>query len=81
MIHELGQNQYLVSGEISVIDSNTIEITELPVRTWTQVRFGVVRRPGVELWPPRLNPPAVCSLWLPCAGLQGVCAGAHAAGH
>ena len=39
MIHELGQNQYLVSGEVSVIDRNTIEITELPVRTWTQVRF------------------------------------------
>jgi len=36
-IHELGQNQYLVSGEVSVIDRNTIEITELPVRTWTQV--------------------------------------------
>lgn len=39
MIHELGQNQYLVSGEISVIDKNTVEITELPVRTWTQVHF------------------------------------------
>lgn len=37
MIHELGQNQYLVSGEVSVIDKNTIEVTELPVRTWTQV--------------------------------------------
>uniref|UniRef100_A0A3Q3W0Q3 Topo IIA-type catalytic domain-containing protein n=1 Tax=Mola mola TaxID=94237 RepID=A0A3Q3W0Q3_MOLML len=36
VIHELGQNQYLVSGEVSVIDRNTIEITELPVRTWTQ---------------------------------------------
>lgn len=39
VIHELGQNQYLVSGEISVIDRNTVEITELPVRTWTQVTF------------------------------------------
>lgn len=38
VIHELGQNQYLVSGEVSVIDKNTIEITELPVRTWTQVQ-------------------------------------------
>ncbi|XP_028316956.1 DNA topoisomerase 2-beta isoform X2 [Gouania willdenowi] len=36
VIHEVGQNQYLVSGEISVIDKNTIEITELPIRTWTQ---------------------------------------------
>lgn len=39
VIHELGQNQYLVSGEVSVIDRNTIEITELPVRTWTQVQL------------------------------------------
>lgn len=39
VIHELGQNQFLVSGEVSVIDKNTIEITELPVRTWTQVQF------------------------------------------
>lgn len=37
VIHEVGQNQYLVSGEVSIIDKNTIEITELPVRTWTQV--------------------------------------------
>lgn len=37
VIHEVGQNQYLVSGEVSVIDKNTIEIIELPVRTWTQV--------------------------------------------
>ncbi len=41
VIHELGQNQYLVSGEVSVIDRNTIEITELPVRTWTQVQFSL----------------------------------------
>jgi len=39
MIHELGQNQFLVSGEVMVIDRNTIEITELPVRTWTQVQL------------------------------------------
>lgn len=53
MIHELGQNQYLVSGEVSVIDKNTIEITELPVRTWTQVHFSF---PSLTLnwlsWPP-----------------------------
>lgn len=40
VIHELGQNQYLVSGEVSVLDKNTIEIIELPVRTWTQVTCG-----------------------------------------
>lgn len=30
-------NQYLNSGEISILDSTTIEISELPVKTWTQV--------------------------------------------
>lgn len=42
VIHELGQNQYLVSGEVSVLDKNTIEITELPVRTWTQVLYSLL---------------------------------------
>uniref|UniRef100_A0A4W3HJG9 DNA topoisomerase 2 n=1 Tax=Callorhinchus milii TaxID=7868 RepID=A0A4W3HJG9_CALMI len=35
-IHELGLNQYMINGEISVLDSTTVEISELPVRTWTQ---------------------------------------------
>lgn len=35
-IEELGENKYVCSGEVSVIDDVTIEITELPVRTWTQ---------------------------------------------
>ncbi|XP_034561189.1 DNA topoisomerase 2-beta isoform X2 [Notolabrus celidotus] len=47
-IHELGQNQYLVSGEVSVIDRNTIEITELPVRTWTQAYKESVLEPMVQ---------------------------------
>ena len=59
VIHELGQNQYLVSGEISVIDKNTVEITELPVRTWTQVTWaaflldqGLLPLPDRGLLPP-----------------------------
>ncbi|XP_044152545.1 DNA topoisomerase 2-alpha [Bufo gargarizans] len=36
IIQELGPNQHIISGEISVLDSTTIEISELPVRTWTQ---------------------------------------------
>eukprot|EP00057_Strongylocentrotus_purpuratus_P006178 XP_011660652.1 PREDICTED: DNA topoisomerase 2-alpha [Strongylocentrotus purpuratus] len=36
-IEELEPNRFVVSGEISIIDNDTIEITELPVRTWTQV--------------------------------------------
>ncbi|XP_060074256.1 DNA topoisomerase 2-alpha-like isoform X2 [Ylistrum balloti] len=35
-IQELCPNRYLVSGEISIIDEQTVEITELPIRTWTQ---------------------------------------------
>ncbi|TRY99029.1 hypothetical protein DNTS_024575 [Danionella cerebrum] len=57
-IHELGQNQYLVSGEISVLDRNTIEITELPVRTWTQAYKESVLEPmlqGTDKNPPLIS--------------------------
>uniref|UniRef100_A0A8C1LDJ0 DNA topoisomerase 2 n=1 Tax=Cyprinus carpio TaxID=7962 RepID=A0A8C1LDJ0_CYPCA len=57
-IHELGQNQYLVSGEVSVLDKNTIEITELPVRTWTQAYKESVLEPmlqGTDKTPPLIN--------------------------
>lgn len=37
VIQELGPNQCIINGEISVLDTTTIEISELPVRTWTQV--------------------------------------------
>ncbi|XP_032298270.1 DNA topoisomerase 2-beta-like isoform X2 [Coturnix japonica] len=53
-IQELGQNQYVVSGEISVVDRNTVEITELPVRTWTQLYKEQVLEPmlnGTEKTP------------------------------
>lgn len=36
-IEELGKNQYVNNGEVAIIDSTTIEITELPVKAWTQV--------------------------------------------
>ncbi|XP_018431523.1 PREDICTED: DNA topoisomerase 2-alpha [Nanorana parkeri] len=36
MIQELGVNQFIINGEISVLDTTTLEISELPVRTWTQ---------------------------------------------
>ncbi|XP_007893690.1 DNA topoisomerase 2-beta isoform X2 [Callorhinchus milii] len=57
-IHEIGQNQYIVSGEILVLDRNTIEITELPVRTWTQVYKEQVLEPmlnGTEKTPVLIN--------------------------
>lgn len=58
IIHELGQNQYLVSGEVSVLDKNTIEITELPVRTWTQAYKESVLEPmlqGTDKTPPLIS--------------------------
>ncbi|XP_037651139.1 DNA topoisomerase 2-beta isoform X2 [Sebastes umbrosus] len=58
VIHELGQNQFLVSGEVSVIDRTTIEITELPVRTWTQAYKESVLEPmlqGTDKTPALIN--------------------------
>lgn len=35
-IEALDDNRFVVNGEVSVIDDQTIEITELPIRVWTQ---------------------------------------------
>ncbi|XP_076089430.1 DNA topoisomerase 2-alpha-like isoform X1 [Mytilus galloprovincialis] len=35
-IEEISEEKYLCSGEISIVDDQTVEITELPIRTWTQ---------------------------------------------
>ncbi|XP_070571021.1 DNA topoisomerase 2-alpha-like isoform X2 [Ptychodera flava] len=35
-IEEIEENRYICNGEVSIIDNNTIEITELPIRSWTQ---------------------------------------------
>ncbi|XP_078621216.1 DNA topoisomerase 2-alpha-like isoform X2 [Branchiostoma floridae x Branchiostoma japonicum] len=35
-IEELEENRYVANGEVAILDNNTIEITELPIRTWTQ---------------------------------------------
>lgn len=77
VIHELGQNQYLVSGEVSVIDRNTIEITELPIRTWTQVQFNLfsvgyqgifvtVNRICIVCFSPPVCRPIRNLCWSPC---------------
>ncbi|XP_042332431.1 LOW QUALITY PROTEIN: DNA topoisomerase 2-alpha [Sceloporus undulatus] len=57
-IDSLGQNQYLVNGEVFILDSTTIEISELPVRTWTQVYKEQVLEPmlnGTEKTPPLIT--------------------------
>ena len=33
---EVSDNKFLCNGEIAIIDDQTVEITELPIRTWTQ---------------------------------------------
>ncbi|XP_064478636.1 DNA topoisomerase 2-alpha-like [Ornithodoros turicata] len=35
-IDQVESQKFLISGEVSLLSSTTIEITELPVRTWTQ---------------------------------------------
>lgn len=35
-IEELSESRFIASGEVAIIDDQTIEITELPIRTWTQ---------------------------------------------
>ncbi|KAF3853418.1 hypothetical protein F7725_014106 [Dissostichus mawsoni] len=35
-IDNVVDNSYFVSGEVAIIDSTTIEISELPIKTWTQ---------------------------------------------
>lgn len=36
-VEEMAENHFMVSGEVAIIDSTTIEISELPVKSWTQV--------------------------------------------
>uniref|UniRef100_A0A7M4E424 DNA topoisomerase 2 n=1 Tax=Crocodylus porosus TaxID=8502 RepID=A0A7M4E424_CROPO len=57
-IDELGPNQYMINGEVSILDSTTIEISELPVRTWTQTYKEQVLEPmlnGTEKTPPLIT--------------------------
>ena len=54
-IEELGENKYVSSGEVAVVDEGTVEITELPVRTWTQNYKEDILEPmllGTEKTPP-----------------------------
>jgi DNA topoisomerase-2 len=35
-IEALGDQRYVVNGEVAEISETKVEITELPIRTWTQ---------------------------------------------
>ncbi|XP_032890927.1 DNA topoisomerase 2-alpha isoform X1 [Amblyraja radiata] len=57
-IFELGTNQYIINGEISVLNATTVEISELPIKTWTQAYKEQVLEPmmnGTEKTPPLIT--------------------------
>ncbi|XP_045925305.1 DNA topoisomerase 2-alpha isoform X2 [Micropterus dolomieu] len=57
-IEHVMDNQYINSGEVAIIDSTTIEISELPVKTWTQTYKENVLEPmlnGTEKVPPLIT--------------------------
>ncbi|XP_036052357.1 DNA topoisomerase 2-alpha [Onychomys torridus] len=57
-IEELASNQYVINGEVAILNSTTIEISELPVRTWTQTYKEQVLEPmlnGTEKTPPLIT--------------------------
>ncbi|XP_010990091.1 DNA topoisomerase 2-alpha [Camelus dromedarius] len=57
-IEELAPNQYVISGEVAILNSTTIEISELPIRTWTQTYKEQVLEPmlnGTEKTPPLIT--------------------------
>ncbi|KAK2503893.1 hypothetical protein MC885_011414 [Smutsia gigantea] len=57
-IEELAANQYVISGEVAILNSTTIEISELPIRTWTQTYKEQVLEPmlsGTEKTPPLIT--------------------------
>ncbi|XP_029954147.1 DNA topoisomerase 2-alpha [Salarias fasciatus] len=57
-IDQVMNNQFMNSGEISIIDSTTVEISELPVKSWTQAYKENVLEPmlnGTEKVPPLIT--------------------------
>ncbi|XP_010618301.1 DNA topoisomerase 2-alpha isoform X3 [Fukomys damarensis] len=57
-IEELAPNQYVINGEVAILNSTTIEISELPIRTWTQMYKEQVLEPmlnGTEKTPPLIT--------------------------
>ncbi|KJH51305.1 DNA gyrase/topoisomerase IV, A subunit [Dictyocaulus viviparus] len=47
-IEQLDQSRYVCSGEIAVLSDDTIEITELPIKTWTQTYKESVLEPMLD---------------------------------
>ncbi|OTF78523.1 hypothetical protein BLA29_004925, partial [Euroglyphus maynei] len=50
--------KYVINGEVAILDERNIEITELPIRTWTQVYKETILEPmlhGTEKSPALIN--------------------------
>uniref|UniRef100_A0A0N5ASB9 DNA topoisomerase 2 n=1 Tax=Syphacia muris TaxID=451379 RepID=A0A0N5ASB9_9BILA len=47
-IEQLDQQRFVCSGEVAVLSEDTIEITELPIRTWTQTYKETVLEPFLD---------------------------------
>ncbi|XGW08821.1 hypothetical protein V3C99_011270 [Haemonchus contortus] len=47
-MEQLDSSRYVCSGEVAVLSDDTIEITELPVKTWTQTYKESVLEPMLE---------------------------------
>lgn len=47
-IEQMDENRFVCSGEIAIIGEGTIEITELPIRTWTQTYKESVLEPMLD---------------------------------
>ncbi|VDP04965.1 unnamed protein product [Heligmosomoides polygyrus] len=47
-IEQLDSSRYVCSGEVAVLSDDTIEITELPIKTWTQSYKESVLEPMLE---------------------------------
>jgi DNA topoisomerase-2 len=57
-IDQIDETRVITSGEVAVIDDNTIEITELPISVWTQAYKESVLEPslhGEEKKPPTIT--------------------------
>ncbi|VDM95380.1 unnamed protein product [Thelazia callipaeda] len=47
-IEQLDDQRFICNGEVAIIDNETIEITELPIRTWTQTYKEMVLVPMMD---------------------------------
>jgi len=47
-VERVDATRFVTNGEVSIIDDNSFEITELPIRTWTQAYKENVLEPMLQ---------------------------------